>query len=246
MARQKSATEAAIAAKLQTLDPASTRYHMLSAAQKFKASWVELGERLTTARETQSYTAWGFASFELYCRRELQLKAETANKLTRSFSYLRDHEPKVLGDRQSQALPSLDVVDLLSQAQKRTQISPDAFATIHEQVMAPEAHISRAEVLKKLREVDPEAFKPAAKAKETGVTGPNDLRKALLLAERLESLLAAQADDRFEAVARKASAVVTALREQYEHVQSQARTAHAAAGQAHPAQGTARGADAVH
>lgn len=221
MARQKSQSQAAMAAQLETLDPASPRYHILSAAREFKASWVDLGERLTTAREKQVYTAWGFASFELYCRRELQIKADTANKLTRSFSYLRDHEPKVLDGRQSRDLPSLDVVDLLSQAKERTQISPDAFDTIREQVMAPEAHVSRAEVLKKLREADPEAFKPVAKPKEAVAVGPNDLRKALLLAERLESLLSAQSGDGFEAAARKAAAVVTALREQFEAVQKQ-------------------------
>ncbi|RYF09504.1 MAG: hypothetical protein EOO40_06765 [Deltaproteobacteria bacterium] len=215
MTQRKTQTATAMAARLESLDPATPRYGILAAAREFKASWVELGERLTAAREKEAYAAWGYPSFEAYCRRELQIKQDTANKLTRSFSYLRDHEPKVLDAREGRSMPALDVVDLLSQAKERTEISADAFDSIREQAMDPEARVTRAAIMKKFREADPDAFRPAAKPKDVSPPGPNDLRKALLLAERLQSVLTAQEGDVFNAAATKAAAVVAELKARF-------------------------------
>lgn len=213
MARRHSRSEAEIEARLEQLDPNSQRYQVLNAARQFKASWVALGESLTAAREKSSYRAWGYPSFEAYCRRELQIKQETANKLTRSFAFLRDHEPDVLSERDSRELPPLDVVDLLSQARERTKMSDDEFATIRDEALSPESKSTRHEVMKRLREVDPEAFKPAPKP--TLAPGENDLRKALLLAERLETLLQAQGEQISQATVQNAHCVVEELRERF-------------------------------
>lgn len=213
--RRTSRAEAEMAARLDTLDPKSKRYAVLAAAKAFKANWVELGERLTTVRESQGYTQWGYASFEAYCRKELQIRQDTANKLTRSFAFLRDHEPQILGEKRTQTdLPALDVVDLLSQAQKRTKVSDDHLARICENAFDPAANATRAQVMKQFRELDPDAFKPEVKPKPQTVTGPNDMRKALLLAERLESLLTAQNTSAMTQAAQQAHTVVTMLREQ--------------------------------
>jgi hypothetical protein len=56
-------------------------------------------------------------------------------------------------------------------------------------------------VLKRYRELDPEAFKPAA-PRPTKAAGSEDVRKALLLAERLQSLL--EAHDEVSRESRKA------------------------------------------
>ena len=213
-----------MSAQLDALDPESPRYRVLSAARQFKACWVDLGERLTEVRESNAFTQWGYTSFEAYCRRELYIKQDTANKLTRSFAFLRDHEPNVLQKRDSRELPPLDVVDLLSQAKERTKVSGDAFDTIREQLFDPDARPpTKNEVVKKFREVDPEAFKPAAKtateAKPQG--GDNELRKALLLAERLESLLQAQGDGVSKEALQNARNVVSELRERFSQTQRQ-------------------------
>ena len=89
MDRQRSRTEVEMEAQLKTLDPSSERYATLSAARDFKASWVALGELLTRVREGSLYREWGYSSFEAYARRELRIRQDTANKLTRSFSFLR-------------------------------------------------------------------------------------------------------------------------------------------------------------
>lgn len=175
---------------------------------------------LTVVREKEIYGAWGYASFDAYCRRELQIKQDTANKLTRSFAFLRDHEPTMLDEgRASRELPPLDVVDLLSQAKERTKISDGEFDSIREEVFAAESSPTRNDVMKRLREVDPEAFRPAPKP--TNAAGENDLRKALLLAERLQSLLESHdnglSPDAMAAIGR----LVEALRERFAQTQRQ-------------------------
>lgn len=213
--RRTTRAEAEMAARLDTLDPTSKRYEVLAAAKAFKANWVELGQRLTTVRETQGYAQWGYGSFEAYCRKELQIRQDTANKLTRSFAFLRDHESQILGEKRTPTdLPALDVVDLLSQAQQRTKVSDAHLAKICETALDPTANPTRAQVMKQFRELDPEAFKPEHKPKPQPVPGANDMRKALLLAERLESLLAAQNTSVMAQVAQQAHTVVAMLREQ--------------------------------
>lgn len=219
MGRRTSRSEAEMSSRLESMDPASPRYQALAAARQFKACWVDLGEKLTALRESKAYQGWGFSTFEAYCRRELRIKQDTANKLTRSFSFLRDHEPKMLEDR-AREMPPLDVVDLLSQARERTKITDDAFTTIREQVLDPEANPTRNDVMKRFREVDPEAFKPAPKG-EAPKADNNELRKALLLAERLESLLEAQKTAVSKEALGNARNVVRELRERFEQTRRQ-------------------------
>ena len=211
--QRNSRSDAEIASQLDRLDPASERHKILSAARRFKASWVELGEQLTQTREQGSYKKWGYTTFEAYCRRELHIRQDTANKLTRSFSFLRDHQPAVLEKREGAAMPGLDVVDLLSRAQNQSAMSQESMGNISAQALAPEARVSRQQLMKQLREADPEVFKPAAKA--TQPPGENDLRKALLLAERLQSLLEAQGDAVSSAALAGSRQVAHELRERF-------------------------------
>ncbi len=188
MTRRHSRGEAAIEALLGKLDPKSERYRVLAAARDFKASWVALGECLTETRESGAFREWGYPSFESYCRAELHLKGDTANKLTRSFSFLRDHEPAALETAEMREVPPLDVVDLLSRARDKTKLSDAQFSSIQQEVFEAPATASKNDVLKRFREIDPEAFKTAPRAAASGA-GDVDLRKALLLAERLQGLL---------------------------------------------------------
>lgn len=197
MALPSTATQAQMQARIDSLPEDSERQSVLLAAKRFKASWVELGEILLKIRDGGSYKRWGFATFEAYCRRELHIKQETANKLTRSFAYLRQHAPASLGPavqgEQAHGPPALDVVDLLSQAQERTKVSAEALADIGQEMLSRGTAPTRTDVLKKLREQDPEAFRAGTKATATpaGPARPvaQALRKAMLLAERLSALL---------------------------------------------------------
>lgn len=189
MARRKSRAEVEIEAQLRTLDPNSERYKVLSAARDFKVAWVALGNLLTQVRENGTWKEWGYSSFDAYCRRELCIRRDTANKLTRSFAFLRDHEPEVIERPQERELPPLDVVDLLSRAQEKTKVSEEQLAAITEEVFSEDAPVpTRSQVVKRFREFDPDAFRAAPRAQ--AVEG--DVRKALLLAERLLALLEVQ------------------------------------------------------
>lgn len=194
MTRRKSRSEVEMEVQLEQLDPASPRYRVLRAARDFKASWVALGELLTKVRESGEYEKWGYTDFERYCRRELHIKKDTANKLTRSYAFLRDHEPQALeppSDHVARELPALDVVDLLTRARERSKVSDAQFDEIRKDVFAGESSPpSRAAVVKRFREVDPEAFKAPVKPRpEPGSGGPTEVKKALLLAERLGAVL---------------------------------------------------------
>lgn len=188
MDRRRTRTEAEMEALLAKLPPGSDRHATLSAAKEFKASWVLLGERLTKVRESGQYASWGYKTFEAYVKGELRLKPDTALKLTRSFAFVRDHEPTALNAPLTRELPAMDVVDLLAQAREKVKINDDQLNAIRREAFnSDEGPLTKNEVMKRFREVDPEAFKPAPKA--SGVVADGNVRKALLLAERLQTLL---------------------------------------------------------
>jgi len=89
-------------------------------------------------------------------------------------------------------LPPLDVVDLLTRAGERSKITPKQLDTIREEVFDPDGPLpTRSQVVKRFREFDPDAFKGAPR-KPTAAAPSADVRKALLLAERLQALLEVQ------------------------------------------------------
>ena len=118
----------------------------------------------------------------------MRLRADTAAKLTRSYSFLKEHEPKALETRQEKELPPLDVVDLLTRARERAKVSDEDIQSIQQEVFEDGANPTRHAVVKRFREIDPDAFRGKPRApKEAG--GSEDLRKALLLGERFETLV---------------------------------------------------------
>jgi len=199
MPRRRTRGEIEIESRLKTMDPESSRYRVLAAARDFKASWVALGAQLTRVREDGSFTAWGYSSFEAYCRRELRLRQDTANKLTRSFAFIRDHEPDALAERDEHELPPLDVVDLLTRARDKASVTDDDLASIRQEVFEPDAHPTRHQVIKRFREIDPDAFRakprivpdePEEAANDSDApVDADEVRKALVIAERLLDLV---------------------------------------------------------
>jgi len=176
-------------AQLKSLDPASFRYQVLASAKDFKAIWVQMGDFLTKVREQNLYKEWGYKSFEVYCRKEVRIRQDTANKLTRSFSFVRDNEPDALASRGEQELPPLDVVDLLARARERTVVPEEELNTIRQEVFHGEQEPTRQRLMKRFREVDPEAFRVKKPDEVILQEGDPDMRKAVLVAERLLSLL---------------------------------------------------------
>ncbi len=92
MARTKVDDALADAERSHKDDP--ERAELIRRARRFKASWLELAEELTSARRRERWRGWGYDSFESYVRSELHLKPETADKLTGSYVYLSGRRPR--------------------------------------------------------------------------------------------------------------------------------------------------------
>lgn len=93
------------------------RLDMVRRAQAFKRSWIELAEALVRVRASGEYRAWGYDDFHRYCGGELHLKPATVDKLTISYSTLKNHAPDVLQrDGVVRAIPSYQSIDYFARA----------------------------------------------------------------------------------------------------------------------------------
>jgi hypothetical protein len=120
------------------------RADMIARVRRFKASWFELGSALTELRRTERYKEWGFESFEDYCRRELHLKRETADKLTGSYAFLRRAAPEVLERSGREApIPSYQAVDFWRRAEEESEAPPETVDEIRRQVLDEGAELPK-------------------------------------------------------------------------------------------------------
>jgi hypothetical protein len=178
-----SQVDAALEQKASQVPPGSFRHTVLQAARRFKSTWVELGKLLVKVRDDASYEQWGYATFEVYCARELHIRQSTAEKLVRSFSFLSKHEPKAVHEPNiAERAPAFEVVEVLADAEERGQLSAAEYRDIRDSIWEPERPPSA------LRRELVERFPPPkpAPAAEAAV-----LRRLSHLAKRLASDLAA-------------------------------------------------------
>jgi hypothetical protein len=95
-ASQRTSVDRELASQEASLAHDPERARIIGAARRFKASWFELGELLSAVRRQDRWRQWGHGSFEDYCKKELHLRRETADKLTGSFTFLRARAPEVV------------------------------------------------------------------------------------------------------------------------------------------------------
>jgi hypothetical protein len=126
------------------------RAELLSRTRRFKASWIELAEALTTCQRSQRYNGWGYASFEEYYRKELHLKTSTVNKLVGTYAFLRKAAPEVLErDGVAHEFPSLQNIEFLRRAEQAAtegQVATDLFAEVRRAIIdenLPAGKVSR-------------------------------------------------------------------------------------------------------
>ncbi len=138
-----SATAQALTQKASEVEPGSFRHTVLLSAKRFKATWVELGKLLVRVRDEGSFNEWGYESFEAYCLKELHIRKQTALKLTRSFSFLKKHEPKEMGSEEIvHRAPAFEVVEVLADAEERGQLSAEEYRSIRDSIWNPERPVS--------------------------------------------------------------------------------------------------------
>jgi hypothetical protein len=142
--------QAAVAMKAQEVEPGSFRHRVLTTAQKFKSSWVELGAMLVKVRNTGAWEQWGYSSFESYCSKELRIKKQTALKLTASYGFLARHERAVseqyerapldeaAPEPERPAVPAFEVISVLAGAEERGQLGEKDYAELRESIWADE------------------------------------------------------------------------------------------------------------
>ncbi|MSP60136.1 MAG: hypothetical protein EXR72_07300 [Myxococcales bacterium] len=134
MARTKTEAALAEAEREHAGDP--VRAELLARARRFKSSWLELAESLSSLRKGGQWKHWGHASFDEYAKKELHLRQETVDKLTGSFLFLQKRAPEVLArDGVGRPIPSYQSVDFLRRAEEREGAPAEAVTEIHRRVI---------------------------------------------------------------------------------------------------------------
>jgi hypothetical protein len=140
-------TDDVLAEAERSLQHDPERAEMIARVRRFKASWFELGEALTQLKRDEGFKKWGHASFDDYCKKELHLKRETADKLTGSFAFLRARAPEVLRrDGRDAPIPTYQAVDFLRRAEEESDAPEETLSEIRRVVLdegAPLPKIAR-------------------------------------------------------------------------------------------------------
>jgi hypothetical protein len=124
-----------LARHAEDLPEGSLRRRVVEGAQRFKSAWVELGRLLCEVKRKELWRAWGHASFERYCAKELFIRAATAEKLTASFGFLERHEPALAAERGAGRAPPFEVVEVLSRAEASGRLSDAGWRELREEVL---------------------------------------------------------------------------------------------------------------
>ncbi|MBM7117175.1 hypothetical protein [Archangium primigenium] len=139
-----SVAEADIEKKAAQVPPGTFRHTVLVAAKRFKSTWAELGKLLVQVKDENLWEAWGHASFDAYCLKELHIKKQTALKLTRSFSFLARHEDaeEVAQPEFPQKAPPFEVIEVLADAEERGQLSPQEYRSLRDSIWDADKPVS--------------------------------------------------------------------------------------------------------
>ncbi|HNX90659.1 MAG TPA: hypothetical protein PKY78_06630 [Candidatus Omnitrophota bacterium] len=155
-----------IEGKMEELDEASLRYQVLEKAKSFKTSWLSLGQMLYSVWKNKMHKDWGYGEFDIYTRKEVGIRKETALKLLRSYSFLETSEPKYITKEYTEesepaGIPSYESVDVLRRASKNKNIEKEDYDNLKKSVFekGKEAKELRKElnvIVKKSTDLDPE------------------------------------------------------------------------------------------
>ncbi len=163
----------------QGADP--LRIEILQRARRFKRSWLDMAEALLQVKASGAFTDWGYADLYAYCEEELLIKRRTVDKLTVSFSTIKQHAPQVLEKQADMPVPNYDAVDYFKKVMDKPDAPPPE--VVEELKTAVFEQGQPANMLRK-------HFNPIFFAKSTEDVALDALVKAKNTAEKLEKLLA--------------------------------------------------------
>lgn len=204
------------------------RLEIVKRAQRFKRSWVELGEGLSALRKSRAYERWGYADLHEYCQKELHLKPATVDKLTLSYGALRTHAPHMLSsdDDGAREVPSLDAVSYFSRTMGVRDYDDEDAAPAKKRLDAPKAVLEelRSAVFDEARPVSDlrKRFDPIFHPKREGDAEQEVLKKTKALAERLAEAVQAAPGLTDKRVARVIAMVEALVRELEELIEDEA------------------------
>ncbi|HPQ67274.1 MAG TPA: hypothetical protein PLI51_11160 [bacterium] len=148
-------------------NPGDLRRRVLSTVKRFKGNWIDLGRCLAEVQAEGSFQGWGYDTFADYCTRELKIRKTTADKLLRSYRFLRAEEPEFLSRVQRpeagpETVPDVESVNLLRRARSNRGIAAEDYsgirsAVLDEGVQAREAGKLYRDLLAAVREETPSA-----------------------------------------------------------------------------------------
>jgi hypothetical protein len=148
MAMHRTKTDEALAEAERSHNGDPERAELLARARRFKASWIDLAEGLSTLKRNGRWKDWGYDSFEAYAKGELRIRQETADKLTGSYTFLKRRAPGVLSrDALHEPIPSYQAVDFLRRAEASEGAPKSAVDEIRRRVLedaAPASTVARA------------------------------------------------------------------------------------------------------
>jgi len=152
--------------KMEGIDEASLRYQVLEKAKSFKTSWIMLGQMLYSVWKNKMHKDWGYSEFDVYTRKEVGIRKETALKLLRSYSFLETEEPKYVSreymeEGEVAAIPNYESVDVLRRASKNKNVEKEEYENLKKGVFekGKEAKELRKElnvIIRKNSDLDPE------------------------------------------------------------------------------------------
>lgn len=131
----KSSAIESIEQTLAQVDPESPRGLVLDSARRFKTNWAELGQRLAQVLDKSMHLDWGYGSFEHYVHAELSIKKETAYKLVRSFSLVKEKRPEIVQAQDWNKLPQVEVIDYLTKRRKEEAVNDEQFTELTSQAI---------------------------------------------------------------------------------------------------------------
>jgi len=126
--------------KIKDIDGDELRLKVLETAKSFKTSWIDLGQTLYTVWKDKSYKAWGYGKFDIFTKKEIGIRKETAMKLLRSYYFLEKEEPLYLKEDHNEgagpaSVPTYESVNLLRLANNKKGIDRADYAHIKEKVL---------------------------------------------------------------------------------------------------------------
>lgn len=208
---RRTKTDAVLAAAAEQHEGDEERVALIESARRFKSSWLELAEALSSLRRTESFRRWGYESLDEYARAELHLRKETVAKLTGSYGFLQRSAPDVLRrDGVRAPIPDFHAVDFLRRAEEQPGAPNDAVESIRKRVIEENAPASA--VARQFKSVVFPIDEAAQKARDAAGLRNVATRLRELLGEtravprRLASEVSAELDRLLEALAEERAA----------------------------------------